>query len=444
VHEPAAAYSAPIAAPATDVIRNDRTAGTVAGDYAVLPNLSGWWRGPLTETNPLGMTTYNMALKITANPPWTNVFTGTMSDGNGSTSNFVGTLSKSGEIVINVDRPPGFMLFQLVGQLETTNRMAGTLTIMDTYGGTTTGDFTFTRGKPADIVATSLRWNPKAGGLTLRYDILRANLPSDPPLDVGLYWASGRTQNDAISRISTGNPIPSQRKMGSYTYNVPGWRLRDAPPGTTHILLVVDPDNQLSDADPRNNVFALQDVVVNYKTDARQVLSEYTVGIIKDALRYAGQKSGFITSTYRTPRDQAQAMYNNILKNGAASQYALYGAAGEAVIDAFVAARAEYNKARKQDPSTPKPDYVSIMEAKIIEVGPGNVSKHCSESYSQLQVVDISYSRITNAAMFHRALASDSQIVGTAPANGGGRISKLLDPLTKPKDPTFHIEVPQT
>ena len=70
------------------------------------------------------------------------------------------------------------------------------------------------------------------------------------------------------------------------------------------------------------------------------------------------------------------------------------------------------------------------MEAKIIEVGPGKVSKHCSD-FSVLQVVDVSYSAIANKKLFHRALASD------------GRISRLLDPFTKPKDPAFHIEVPQ-
>ncbi len=446
-----AAVFAPIAAPTTAIVPSGRAVGAVNGNYAVLPDLSGWWHGPLTQTNPLGTTTYTMTLKITANPMWTPVFSGTMQDGNGNSSDFIGSLNRTGEIVINVKTQGNFMLFQLVGQLETTNRMAGTLTIVDTYGGTTTGDFTFTRGKPADIVATSLRWNPKAGGLTLRYDILRANLPADPTLDVGLYWASGRTWSDAISRISVGNPIPSQRKMGSYTYNIPGWRLRDAPPDTTHILLVVDPDNQLSDADPRNNVFALQDTTLEYGKNALPLLSDSTIGIIKDALRYAGQKSGLVTSTYRTPQDQARVM----LQLGVAGARQQYGNNpwAKTVIDAWVAARDAYNEAKKKDPNAKPPDYIAEMLASIPVKEWHNVSHHSGDlaDFTKLQVVDIApwlnvkkrVPAITNQTLFHRALASDSQIVGGTPSNTNGRISNLLDPFTKPKDAAFHIEVPQ-
>lgn len=251
-------YSALIAAPAPATIPSGEAAGTVGGYYAVLPDLTGTWRGPMTETNPLGTTTYNMTLKITANPPWTNIFTGTMSDGNGSTSDFIGTLSKTGEIVINVDTPPGFMLFQLVGQLETKNCMAGTLTIMDTYGGTTTGDFTFIRGRLPDIVATSLRWDAVRGGANLSYRVTGTPLSQSTTAD--LYWATGPTRDEIIGSALTSPVFIPKTSPLDRTLNIHVAATRfagDPPPEATCLVLVVNPDDTVIESQTANNVRAL-------------------------------------------------------------------------------------------------------------------------------------------------------------------------------------------
>jgi hypothetical protein len=284
-----------------------------------------------------------------------------------------------------------------------------------------------------DVTPTSLGWNSLQGGVDFTYQVTGADLTQNVP--VALYWASGSSFADRLGKIpGTDSIIPSgTRVSGSpYASHVNGDLLKSAPLGATDLLVVVG-DPAGSGFDPVADVKALADVQVTYGGTpvARPVLSDYTIGVIKDALRYAGQPVGVVTSTYRTPREQAAEMYRNILATSPQQQKKLYGPSGDKVIQAYQDALKAYNLAKKKDPNTPTPDYVSIMEGKIVEVGPENVSKHCGD-FSVLQAVDISFSQITNQQLFHDALALDL------------RIAKLLDPFTKPHtDPAFHIEVPQ-
>lgn len=70
------------------------------------------------------------------------------------------------------------------------------------------------------------------------------------------------------------------------------------------------------------------------------VVSQYTLQVLKECLAAAGERNATITSTSRAPRDQARAMYNNIVSKGVASRRALYAAAGDQVIDAYVSSKA--------------------------------------------------------------------------------------------------------
>jgi hypothetical protein len=160
------------------------------------------------------------------------------------------------------------------------------------------------------------------------------------------------------------------------------------------------------------------DVVVTYGADADQTaVAASAETVIKEICAKAGESSCTITSTARTPEAQARAMYVNLEANGVASQKALYAAAGDQVIDVYVA-----SKAAKKSADEIKAD----MTAKINELGPSTVSKHCADS-STLCVVDIAPSSITNDAKFIEEVGKDS------------RVSKFLQP---PNDPAYHLEIP--
>ena len=141
------------------------------------------------------------------------------------------------------------------------------------------------------------------------------------------------------------------------------------------------------------------------------------LAVIKDLARKAGETSITITSTARTPAAQANAMYRNIVNTSVKSQKDLYGHWGDIVIDQYVV----YKKAGKT------PDQIKAdMTAKIIEVGPANVSRHCAD-FNKLCVVDIAPSTVQNQAKFVAAFKADK------------RISKYFMP---PTDPAYHLEIP--
>jgi NHL/RHS/YD repeat protein len=51
--------------------------------------------------------------------------------------------------------------------------------------------------------------------------------------------------------------------------------------------------------------------------------------------------------------------------------------------------------------------------------------------FNKLNVIDISPSSVSNPRAFHKSLINNV------------KISRVLDPWTKTKDPVFHIEIPQ-
>jgi hypothetical protein len=149
----------------------------------------------------------------------------------------------------------------------------------------------------------------------------------------------------------------------------------------------------------------------------RSVVTSTSETVIREIVAKAGDKSCTITSTARTPADQARAMYNNLEGEGVDAQKELYADAGDKVIDVYVA-----SKAAKKTPDQIKAD----MLVKINEVGPSLVSNHCADS-SKLCVVDITPNSITNKTKFIEEAGKDS------------RVSKFLKP---PSDPAYHLEIP--
>ena len=111
-------------------------------------------------------------------------------------------------------------------------------------------------------------------------------------------------------------------------------------------------------------------------------------------------------------------MFENIQTHGVAHQKALYAAAGDQVIDVFVA-----QQALGKSPTEIK----AAMEQKILEIGPSKVSRHLADP-KVLNVIDVAPSSIANKVAFRQAVKDET------------RVSKFLAP---PQDPAYHLEIPQ-
>jgi hypothetical protein len=160
-------------------------------------------------------------------------------------------------------------------------------------------------------------------------------------------------------------------------------------------------------------------VTVTFGANAdASIVSDYTLTVLKEILHAAGESSALISSTARDAYNQARVMYNNIESKGVAHQKALYGPNGRKVIDVYAASKAE---------GKDRAAIIADMEAKVIELGPSSVSRHCADQ-SILGVIDVAPSSIKNKQAFETAVAADS------------RVSKCLKP---PADPGFHLEIPQ-
>jgi hypothetical protein len=154
------------------------------------------------------------------------------------------------------------------------------------------------------------------------------------------------------------------------------------------------------------------------KNAKKENITNFSLQVLEDILQAAGLGSALISSTARTTADQARVMFNNIVSTSVAAQKKLYAAAGDAVIDEYVKARA----ARK----TPN-EIKAAMEAKIIALGPTKVSHHAADP-NVLCVFDVAPSSIVKKAAFEKAVRADK------------RVSKFLTP---PLDPGYHLEIPQ-
>lgn len=160
-------------------------------------------------------------------------------------------------------------------------------------------------------------------------------------------------------------------------------------------------------------------VEIKFGSNAKkESVTNFSLLVLEDILQKAGLTSATISSTARTPADQARVMFNNIVGTSVARQKQLYAAAGDLVID-------EYVKAKKAG-KTPV-EIKAAMEAKIIEIGPTKVSHHAADP-NVLCVFDVAPSSIAKKAAFEKAVRADK------------RVKKFITP---PLDPGYHLEIPQ-
>ena len=154
---------------------------------------------------------------------------------------------------------------------------------------------------------------------------------------------------------------------------------------------------------------------IHLDTNGKPGISDYTKHILTNLEGYEGNI--VVTSTARTPEQQARAMLNNIKKTGVEAQKKLYAPYGDMVIDVY-------------NPLLSDTDNIRNMTDKIYEVGPEHVSKHCAD-LSVLNVLDVSISRLSDIDAFINALS-------ILKVNG---IVKQF--FKEDKNGCIHIEIPQ-
>lgn len=142
--------------------------------------------------------------------------------------------------------------------------------------------------------------------------------------------------------------------------------------------------------------------------------------ILKDTLSSIGIPTLTLSSTFRTPAQQARAMFNNAEALGPDSQKKLYGPAGDKVIDVYI-----LKKAYKYGPA----DTIAAMEKEIIKQGPSNVSAHCTSDPDKILAFDIPPAQIPAAkkSIFENAMKKIT--------------SKFLIPGVTTGEPVYHAEI---
>ena len=160
-----------------------------------------------------------------------------------------------------------------------------------------------------------------------------------------------------------------------------------------------------------------EDIVFGPNAKASDV-TPYSLTVLRDVMAASSVVKLTISSTQRSPTDQARVMYNNLETQGVAAQRRLYKEPGQAVISVY-----EAGKSAGKTADAIKAD----MTAKINELGPMTVSHHAADP-KLLNVFDVAPSSVADVAAFQTAAKADS------------RVSKFLTP---PNDPGLHFEIPQ-
>jgi hypothetical protein len=162
-------------------------------------------------------------------------------------------------------------------------------------------------------------------------------------------------------------------------------------------------------------------VAITYGAHARsKAVTPYSRQVLASILRKAGLRFATISSTSRTPAEQARAMFENLENVGVAKQKELYGPYGDIIIDVYARGKAAGKTAAQIE---------RAMANRIVALGPTNVSHHAADP-KILNVFDVAPLSIPRAkwATFEQAVRSDK------------RVTKFFKP---PQDPGFHLEIPQ-
>ncbi|MDP9193006.1 MAG: dockerin type I repeat-containing protein [Acidobacteriota bacterium] len=263
----------------------------------------------------------------------------------------------------------------------------------------------------------TLAWNNSEGGLDLNYEVLDSALTE--PVTISVYFANGAAFSNKLGAAVFTFTVPAGTAAGTHgPEHVPGTDLAEDPAGTTHLIA----------ASGETQVGPVADVRISFGANAvATAVSSAMTDVVKDGLRAAGASVGNITSTARTPADQARAMFNNLTNStntvaqNVASQRALYGAGGDTVIDTFVAQTAGMDRATML---TNRATIQAAMVTTMNDIGPETVSRHVGDPAVR-SVIDLGYSSFTggNGPLF---------VSSATP-----RVDRLID---EPSNNCYHLE----
>ena len=161
-----------------------------------------------------------------------------------------------------------------------------------------------------------------------------------------------------------------------------------------------------------------------------RLVSKYSIAVIEKALALARMEAAVITSTLRRPPEQAAAMYKNAAKNLTA-QFALYGSAGDEVLNVF-----QNNKAKPRDVVI---DLMAKKIAALVAAG-RSVSRHVVSpaAYATLNVIDIGLGSTRTAAGDSFKLGELTKAFAKLEAEG--YIRKFIDETGK-TNACWHLEI---
>ena len=163
---------------------------------------------------------------------------------------------------------------------------------------------------------------------------------------------------------------------------------------------------------------------------SEQIVSPYAISIIQLALQKADMPQAVITSTIRTPKEQACIMYNNAKKN-LIKQFKLYGSTGDEVLKVY-----------KANQNRPESEVIKLMEDKIatlLKQG-RKTSKHVvtADQYKNLNIIDIGVNATRKVCGIAFSIEKFTKALKDLQTNG--YIDKLIDE-TKKSNTCWHIEI---
>lgn len=163
---------------------------------------------------------------------------------------------------------------------------------------------------------------------------------------------------------------------------------------------------------------------------SKQIVSPYAISIIQLALQKAGMPEAVITSTIRTPEEQARIMYNNAKKN-LMKQFQLYGSTGDEVLKVY-----------KANQNAPESEVIQLMEDKIASLlkQGRRTSKHVvtTEQYNNRNIIDIGVH--STRKVCGKAFSAEKFTKALKDLQANGYIEKLIDE-TKKSNTCWHIEI---
>ena len=174
----------------------------------------------------------------------------------------------------------------------------------------------------------------------------------------------------------------------------------------------------------------IPNIEIKFKTQRTNVVTEKSKNILRELASQYGMKTIYITSTLRTPEEQASAMYNNIAA-GKVIGYAPPGAEVTRICQSGIKKGLGKNQILKN------------MVSKILEYDKKGqrVSKHCVsfDTYAKKNIIDLG---VNSNGFTTNAQKKRFQEICDA-ALKQGKLSSFISPLRDKAEPAFHLEIPQ-